>query len=187
MHGVIEMKTPHATFWSDALVVLIIAAASFVAGLLVNLFRAEPLPLIYQPKKVRMALAVNEITVGEARSEIHAGHIADDISLEELRRIVTTGEAVIVDARPETFYRLGHVPGALSLPFKDFKSAYAKHRSRLEPDKATRIVVYCWGTSCEDSDLVRRALHGLGFSRVSVFHDGWSAWSSAGFPTERSQ
>lgn len=179
------MKTQHASFWSDALVVLIIASVSFGAGLLVNLFRAERLPLIYQPKEGRLASAIHEITAGAARAKIQTDRIADDVSLEEFRKVVGAGGAVVVDARPETFYRLGHVPGALSLPFKDFKSAYAKHRSRLEPDKATRIVVYCWGTSCEDSDLVRRALQGLGFTRVSVFRGGWSAWTASGLPEDR--
>ncbi len=178
------MKTRLTTFSSDAFAVLAIAGVSFGAGLLVNLFRSEPLPLIYRPKKERMVAAINEITAGAARAKVQADRSADEVSLEEFRKIVETGEVVILDARPETFHRLGHVPGALSLSFKDFKSAYAKLRHRLESDKTMRIIVYCWGTSCEDSDLVRRALQGMGFSRVSVFHDGWSAWNAAGLTKE---
>lgn len=177
------MKAQHPTFRSDILAVLIAAAVALGAGLLINLFREAPLPLVYRSTEERTMAAVDQMAAAPA--EVPVETVPEEVDLDEFRALVADGEAVILDARPAGLHRLGHVPGALSLPLKDFKASYARHRDRLESDKARHIVIYCWGTSCEDSDLVRKALRGLGYTHVSVFRGGWAAWSEAGFPKER--
>src|SRR5690606_30147899 len=87
-----------------------------------------------------------------------------------------TGEGIVLDARPEVFHRIGHIPGALSLPREDFENAYASLKEVLEVDKEQIIVVYCSSMSCQDSELVRRALTALGYSRVAILTGGWAAW-----------
>ena len=122
-------------FRSKNLVILALALALLCAAFLISHFRAG----------AETARAPSEVA-------------GEDLILEEFRELVERREAVVVDARPEVFHRLGHVPGALSLPVKDFKASYAKHRSRLEADKRALVVVYCSNEACEDSTLVGEAL-----------------------------
>ena len=107
------------------------------------------------------------------------GVSARAISLPEFRDFVEHKKGVVLDVRPEIFHRLGHVPGALSLPREDFEKSYTRLRRQLEADKSQPIVLYCPGGSCEDSELVRNALVNLGYTRVGVFRGGWTAWTRA--------
>lgn len=177
------MKITLQALQADCIAVCVVATTSLCVGLLINQFRDSPLPLVYQSKEQRVLTAVDQIS--SSPSPVSITEVAEYLGLEEFQEIRKSNEAIILDARPEIFHRLGHIPSALSLPREDFENAFAQHRNQLEKDKAGLIVVYCSGSSCEDSDLVRKGLHRLGFSRVSVFKGGWSAWTSAGLPEER--
>lgn len=107
------------------------------------------------------------------------------ISLDQFRAFAEDGESLILDARPEIFHRLGHVPGALAMPRDEFEAYYHKHRATLEKDKAQQLVIYCQGGSCEDSDLVSKALVRLGYTKIAIFTDGWNAWVAGKLPEER--
>lgn len=179
------MNVSRQILQADLLTVWLLATTSLCAGLLLNQFRDKPLPLVYQSKEERVMAAVEQIAF--APETARTADVPEYMGLEEFRGLVESKEAVVLDARPEIFHRLGHVPGALSLPREDFEASFALHRSRLESDKGALIVIYCSGSACEDSDLVRKALHRLGFTRVSVFKGGWAAWTSAGLPEERTQ
>lgn len=150
---------------SKILVVLVLAGAILCVGFLISQFRATPLMKAGTP-------------AAHLASEVAEG----DMGLEEFRALVEGGEAVVVDARPEVFHRLGHVPGALSLPVKDFQASYAKRRSRLEADKGALVVIYCSSDACEDSTIVRKALERQGHTRLVIFKGGWNAWTNAGLP-----
>ena len=96
------------------------------------------------------------------------------------------GHALILDARPEIFHRLGRVPKALSLPRDDFETYYTKQRVQLEKHKALPVAIYCTGGSCEDGEMVGAALIRLGFTQVHLFRGGWHAWTQAKLPEEKS-
>ena len=98
--------------------------------------------------------------------------------------MVLAHKGVAVDARPEVFYRTGHVPGALNLPREDFEHGYAMVRASLEANRAQPIVVYCAEADCKDSELVANALSRLGFRHLRVYQGGWEEWLRAGLPTE---
>jgi rhodanese-related sulfurtransferase len=87
--------------------------------------------------------------------------------------------ALFLDARPQDFYKMAHIPGARSLPEDDFDKAFA----RLEPELRGRfdIVVYCSGFGCEASHIVARKLVERGIP-ASILADGWPAWQEAGYP-----
>ena len=89
------------------------------------------------------------------------------------------GGALFLDARPEAFYGMSHIPGALSLPEDDFEPAFA----RVEPTlrKSLDIVVYCSGFGCEASHIVARKLKERGIPAV-VLHDGLPAWQEQNYP-----
>lgn len=164
----------------------ILAVTSLTLALLLNQFRSQPLPLIYQTKEERVILSLKKITTNQL-VPTHLPSEQSEISLPEFQQYVEQKQGLVVDARPEIFYRLGHVPQAWSLPRENFDEGYAKLRERIEIDKNQRIIVYCSDISCEDSGLVQKALQALGFNRASVFRGGWAEWSHAGLPKETTQ
>jgi rhodanese-related sulfurtransferase len=87
--------------------------------------------------------------------------------------------ALFLDARPEAFYRMSHVPGALPLPEEDFDAAFARLEPRLRG--TLDIVVYCSGFGCEASHDVARKLKERGIP-AAILHEGWPAWEEARYP-----
>jgi len=113
-----------------------------------------------------------------------AVQLPEKLSLEEFSSYVQNKRGLVLDARPEIFHRLGHVPGALSLPRDDFEAGYAVLKEKLESDRSQPIVIYCSSTSCEDSGLVKKSLAALGFTNLALFEGGWSDWTNAKKPEE---
>lgn len=167
----------------------VITTVALCAGLFINQFRDSPMPLIYKTKSERLSDAVARITEATPQeSEAPRTEFVSlpaRLSLAEFRNFVETKRGLVLDARPELFHRVGHVPGALALPRDDFDNYYRQHQTSLEKDKSQVLVVYCSGGDCEDSELVETALRKLGYTRISIFHGGWGEWTQAGLPEER--
>ena len=87
--------------------------------------------------------------------------------------------ALFLDARPSDFYKMSHIPGALPLPEDDFDKAFAELEPRLRA--SFDIVVYCSGYGCEASHIVARKLREKGV-QAAILHEGWPAWTDAGYP-----
>lgn len=161
------------------------ATASLCIGLLFNQLRDQPLSLIYQSKEARLNAAVGQIssTVAAVPAE-PSSELPQNLTLEEMALYVTEKKGLILDARPEIFHRLGHIPGALSLSRDDFENAYEALKEKLEQNRSQLLVIYCSSSSCEDAELVRKALSTLGYSQLAVFSGGWAEWTQAGKPEE---
>jgi rhodanese-related sulfurtransferase len=101
-----------------------------------------------------------------------------EIDLQDARARLDHG-ALFLDARPQAFYEMSHIPGARPLPEDDFDAAFA----RLETLLRSRfdIVVYCSGFGCEASLDVARRLKAKGIPAV-VMKEGWPAWEEARYP-----
>ena len=163
----------------------LLAVLSVGIGLLINPFRSEPLPLAYQSKEARLDQAVQRIQTADAAKEPESTvSLPEQLTLQDFRDFVDQQKGLVLDARPEIFHRLGHVPGAYSLPREEFENAYQALREVLESHKERWIVIYCSSVSCEDSKLVKKALSSLGFANVVVFEGGWAEWTKAGMPEE---
>jgi len=87
--------------------------------------------------------------------------------------------ALFLDARPEAFYVMSHIPGSLPLPEDDFDKAFARLEKRLR--SSLDVVVYCAGFGCEASHIVARKLKERGIP-AAILHDGWPAWEDAHYP-----
>ena len=162
------------------LIVLVLVSTGI--GLLINQFHTKPLSLVYQSKTERIERTVLAMDGGASKIEVESRSI---LTLEQFRDFVNGKKGVVLDARPAIFFRLGHVPGAVSLPRDDFERAYANHRMLLEKGKKQAIAIYCSGEDCEDSDLLHRALVQLGYQNVSIFRGGWAEWTRAGLSEEQ--
>ena len=92
---------------------------------------------------------------------------------------------VFVDARDDLHYEEGHIPGAW--PFDPFRpDAYLPDLMPLLPT-SMKLVVYCNGGDCEDSEsaAIQLLQWGADASRLFVFAGGITAWRDAGLPVEK--
>jgi rhodanese-related sulfurtransferase len=101
----------------------------------------------------------------------------EQLSAEELERRLARDQVVLLDVRPESEYRAGHIAGARSAPLPDLPSLLPKLPRRRE------IVAYCRGPYCVYADDAVRLLRerGLKARRLDV---GFPEWRRAGLPVE---
>lgn len=105
------------------------------------------------------------------------------ITRTDLEVLVATGDVVLVDALPASYYDQLHLPGALNL----VESDVGTEASRLLPDKGATIVTYCSNEACGNSQAVANRLERLGYTAVRKYREGIQDWVAAGNPTESTQ
>lgn len=169
-----KWKFPAIT--SDVLAFLAILTAAAIIGVIINSVRPDPLGLVYKSRAERLANVVDELS-GPSRGLKVERKIAFT-TIDQLKALLKSGGVGVVDARPEIFYKFGHIPGAISLPRDNFRASFDGVEKQLNEQRSGQIVVYCSGEICEDSKLVAIALMDLGFENVSVYEGGWDEWSS---------
>jgi rhodanese-related sulfurtransferase len=103
------------------------------------------------------------------------GGAGERIQRDELERLVSAGNAVVVDVRPVIEYAHGHLPQAVSVPLDDLPKAAAE----LPRDR--RLVVYCRGAYCQFADEAVAILRNAGFDAVRL-EGGWPEWVLEGRP-----
>ncbi len=106
------------------------------------------------------------------------------ITIQELKKMMDNGtEVTIIDTQPPAIYALGHIKGAISLPWKS--------QITLEDVWSLRgdipIVTYCdCGPGESDSADMASQLIKMGFDDVKVLkHPSVRGWKEAGYPMER--
>ena len=90
-------------------------------------------------------------------------------------------EAVpVYDVRPLLYYKMGHIPGAVNWPRKDYDRNYEKQATEYSGRERsnTPVVVYCTDFACPDGLAVARLLVERGHT-VSVLQGGYDAWKVA--------
>lgn len=102
------------------------------------------------------------------------------ITRDELHDLITSGQVVVVDALPASYYDRQHLPGAINLIEADVQTRAAD----LLPDKTAHIVTYCSNAACGNSQAVANRLRALGYSSVRKYRNGIQDWVEAGLPTE---
>lgn len=101
----------------------------------------------------------------------------EPVSREELVSRLQDGLVTVLDVRPEDEFALGHLPGALNIPFAELERRLAE----LSADR--EIVAYCRGPYCVLSFEAVAALRERGY-RVHRLEDGYPEWKAAGLPVE---
>ncbi len=94
------------------------------------------------------------------------------------------GAYVFVDARDDDAFREGHIPGAFQFDHYKLDRYLADVMPAVQ--QALKVVVYCNGGDCEDSEFA--ALHllanGANPELVHVYVGGIKQWRAAGLPVE---
>ena len=101
----------------------------------------------------------------------------EPVQSDELLRRLRAGEVTLIDVRPASEYRAGHIPGALSVPLAELEA-------RLETlPRRREIVAYCRGPYCvmalEAAELLRKK----GFRAQRMEH-GVVDWRTRGWRVE---
>jgi rhodanese-related sulfurtransferase len=106
--------------------------------------------------------------------------LTDDF--EALKVALQRPETVLVDARPGLFYKMGHLPGAVSLPVDETdEAALSAWRAGQNPKSV--IIVYCTDDLCHMADQLSKRLTALGLF-PTIFSPGFAGWEEAGLPIE---
>ncbi len=104
------------------------------------------------------------------------------LSHSELQaRLQANPDLILVEALPEKYYLDWHLPGARHLPHDEVKTRAAT----VLPDQAAEIIVYCAGSTCQNSHIAANQLTALGYQNVAVYPGGKKEWSEAGMSLER--
>jgi rhodanese-related sulfurtransferase len=101
----------------------------------------------------------------------------EQVTAAELRKRLARGAVVVLDVRPASEFRAGHITGARSAPLERLDSLAADLPRRKE------IVAYCRGPYCVYADDAVRLLRerGLNARRLNV---GYPEWKRARLPVE---
>lgn len=91
---------------------------------------------------------------------------------------------VFVDVRNDALYQAGHVPGAYQLDYYRPESYLPTVLSACST--AEKVIVYCTGGDCEDSELAAVMLGQAGVprDRIFIFPGGYAEWSAQRLPLE---
>jgi rhodanese-related sulfurtransferase len=124
------------------------------------------------------------VTDAQASTESDVRREPLAITLAQAYAMFQHGTAVFVDARYAAEYRLGHIKGAVNLPYKELDK-YIEGLKSIPKD--TTVVTYCDGGECKLSIDLALKLAEMGYRHVRIFFAGWTEWESANYPIEKSQ
>ncbi len=130
-------------------------------------------------KIMKKLLALFIITIGVATG--FAVEFAD-LSVKEVKALVETKTAVIIDVNGTASFKRGRVPGALN-----FAEIENKLASVLPADKNTLIVAYCGHPKCLAYKEAAQAAVKLGYTNVKHMSAGIQGWKAAGEKLEKSK
>jgi rhodanese-related sulfurtransferase len=113
-----------------------------------------------------------------------------EISTQEVREILKTRSATVLDARPRPEYAVSHLPGALNvaakagLPAHAYVSDIAEVGRLVQSRKATPLVLYCNGPFCAKSKRLSEELVAAGYTNVRRYQLGIPVWRALGGVTQ---
>lgn len=105
------------------------------------------------------------------------------ITRTDLEALIASGDVVLVDALPRSYYDQIHLPAAINLVESDVEA----EAPGLIPDQDATIVTYCSNEACGNSQAVANRLERLGYTAVRKYREGIQDWVAAGNPTESNQ
>ncbi|HEX7502872.1 MAG TPA: rhodanese-like domain-containing protein [Acidobacteriota bacterium] len=154
--------------WKNVWPLLGMVAAGLLLGLAANFFAARPLPLFRAPAEAGTATPAIQF------SEVDADFVVG---------IGAGSGTLLLDARAAAAYRLGHIPGAVSLPLGEFAKVFPPLAKRLRD--ARMLVAYCSGPNCSDSRDLARRLWERGLKNLLLYKGGMEDWNEKGLALAR--
>lgn len=115
------------------------------------------------------------------------------IAVEEAKALVDRKAAAVFDMRTALNYGKGHIPTAVSVPFKgksentpDFDlSAHQVDFSKFPKDKKAKVIIYSDGPKGWKSYKMAVAAIKAGYTDVMWLRDGFAVWEKKNYPLEQ--
>jgi rhodanese-related sulfurtransferase len=104
------------------------------------------------------------------------------IDVQTAKQKLDSRQAVIIDARPDVFFRLRHIAGAENLPPGLFEFVYMMKFSGLPQDQ--QVIVYGRNFSMLYDEEVAAFFMDKGHTNVSILAGGLEAWIRKGYPVQ---
>lgn len=101
----------------------------------------------------------------------------ETVTIDELVEKLESGKVTILDVRPESEYKQGHIAKAISIPIEELS------KRLKELPKRTEIVAYCRGPFCVFADEALRILTKAGY-KAARLKEGFPDWSVLELPVE---
>ncbi len=159
--------------------ILSIVLLSVVMALVYNYFSGKSIPLFKTSEKLKVASdsVLFSHTISDTATDVV-------VTTDQMKQILKTGNALIIDARNSEPYIKGHIPTAINIPFLDVFN-YVETLQSVPRD--TLIIIYCEGVHCELSKNLSQFLKGMNFTRIFLYHDGIEVWNAQNLPLEVKQ
>ena len=120
----------------------------------------------------------NIAEIGRVVSDyFRARDVLEPVSRDDLLSRLQDDVVTVLDVRPGDEFALGHLPGALNIPFAELE----RRLGELPPDR--EVIAYCRGPYCVLSFEAVAALRARGY-RIRRLEDGYPEWKAAGLPVE---
>ncbi len=145
--------------------ILIIISLSLLFGVVYNFF------------------AYNEFNfIQKAKLEIQKSVESDfrKITIEEAQKYFDI--SIIIDARSESDFLMGHIPNAINIPAKDFEKYIDKI---FELPQDTQLIIYCEGIHCNLSHVLAEKIKIFGFKNIAIMYEGIEGWIRRNLPVEK--
>src|SRR6202012_5815688 len=98
----------------------------------------------------------------------------------ETKKRIDAGEKIhLIDAREDSEWARGHIPGAIHLS----KGIIERDIEKTVPDKNATIILYCGGGF--RSALAADNLQQMGYTNVISMDGGWRGWTESQFPVNQ--
>lgn len=112
------------------------------------------------------------------------------ITINEANKLLYKKDVYVFDMRKALHYSKGHIPGALSLPYKWTEKGYPVHSkgefdmSRLPADKDAIIIFHSEGPDGWKSYYASKVAKEAGYKNIMWFRGGYSSWVEKGYTIE---
>jgi rhodanese-related sulfurtransferase len=114
------------------------------------------------------------------------GQKTEELSTEDMKRVLAHRNAVVLDARPFREFAISHIPGALNVAARPgvamsmYVSDVAEIGRLVEGDKERPLVLYCNGPFCGKSNRLADELLAAGHKNVRRYQLGIPVWRALG-------
>jgi rhodanese-related sulfurtransferase/DNA-binding transcriptional ArsR family regulator len=101
----------------------------------------------------------------------------ETVTIDELIEKLDSGKVTILDVRPESEYKQGHIANAVSIPIEELS------KRLKELPKRTEVVAYCRGPFCVYADDAVAVLTKAGY-KATRLEEGFPDWKLQELPVE---
>ncbi len=170
---------------------MLVSAIGAGAGLAINAMRANGVELdrdTFGSIPVRAADADAHAQEQAVRARLAAlgVEVLDHDAVAALfhDELYEEGAYVFIDARNEEKWRAGHIPGALLLDHYQYQRTIDRVMPAIQT--AAKVVVYCYGKDCIDSELCAQLLKNFDVDPaiIAVYLGGFQTWQEHKLPVE---